>query len=105
MDSLETLTVDGQLRPNQPAIEDSNESLLDIEDDTYLSKTEEDIRDIEIPDAQAPRLTRGGVMRNPVENQLVQDQCAQTEIRHAELPSESGRQKATSSHGSYVPQH
>ena len=111
MDSLETLTVDGQLRPNQPAIEDSNKSLLDIEDDTYLSKTEEDIRDIEIPDAQpkqedqAPRLTRGGVMRNPVENQLGQDQCAQTEIRHAELPSESGRQKATSSHGSYVPQH
>ena len=55
MDSLEILTVDGQLRPNQPAIEDPNESLLDIEDDTFLSGTEEDIRDIEIPDAQPNR--------------------------------------------------
>ena len=77
MDSLEILTVDGQLRPNQPAIEDPNESLLDIEDDTFLSGTEEDIRDIEIPDAQpkredqAPQPTRGRVMRNPeMENQL-----------------------------------
>ena len=77
MDSLEILTVDGQLRPNQPAIEDPNESLLDIEDDTFLSGTEEDIRDIEIPDAEPKRAdqalqpTRGRVMRNPeMENQL-----------------------------------
>ena len=77
MDSLEILTVDGQLRPNQPAMEDPNESLLDIEDDTFLSGTKKDIRDIEIPDAQpkredqAPQPTRGRVMRNPeMENQL-----------------------------------
>ena len=42
----------------------------------YLSDTEEDISDIEIPDAQPKRedqalqFTRGRVMRNPVENQL-----------------------------------
>ena len=78
MDYLEILTVDGQLRPNQPAIEHPNESILDIGDDTDLSETEEDrdIRDIEISDAQAkrenqaPQPMRERVMRNPAENQL-----------------------------------
>ena len=76
MDNLQILTEDGQLRPNQPAKEDPNESILDIGGDIDFRETEEDTGDIEIPDAQptrenpAPQPTRERVMRNPVENQL-----------------------------------
>ena len=74
MDNLQILTEDGQLRPNQPANEDPNEFILDIEDNIDLSETKEDTGDIEIPDAQptrknlAPQPTRERIMRNPVEN-------------------------------------
>ena len=76
MDNLQILTEDGQLRPNQPAKEDPNESMLDTGDDIDLSETEEDTGDTEIPDAQptqenpAPQPTRERVMRNSLENQL-----------------------------------
>lgn len=80
MDNLQILTEDGQLRPNRPADEDPNES--DIGDDIDLSEAEEDTGDTEIPDAQptretpAPQPTLERVMRNSVENQLVQDQTS-----------------------------
>lgn len=82
MDNLQILTEDGQLRPNQPAKEDTNESMLDIGDDIDLSETEEDTGDTEIPDAQptqenpAPQPTCKRVMRNSVEISLVQDQTS-----------------------------
>ena len=64
MENFQTLTEDGQLRPNQPDKDDPNESILDIGDEIDLSETEEDTVDIEIPDAQpasenpAPQPTR-----------------------------------------------
>ena len=76
MENFQILTEDDQLRHNQPATEDPNESVLDIGDDIDLSETEEDTGDIEIPDAQptrenpAPQPTRERAMRNPVQNQL-----------------------------------
>ena len=41
MDNLRILTEDGQLRPEQPAKEDPNDSMPDVED-IDLSETEED---------------------------------------------------------------
>ena len=85
MENVQILTEDGQLRPNQPAKDDPNESILDIGDEIDFSETEEDTGDIEIPDAQparenpapqatrenpAPQPTHEKVTRNPVENQL-----------------------------------
>lgn len=115
IDNLQILTEDGQLRPNQPAKEDPNESMLDIGHDIDLSKTKEDTGDTEIPDAQptwenpAPQPTRERVMRNSVENQLGERSNKPNERkRKLDTPNRHQSQddkKATSSHGSYVPQH
>ena len=115
MDNLQILTEDGQPRPNQPAKEDPNESILDIGDDIDLSETEEDtgiLRSLMLNQHEKIQhlslSVKEIIMRSPVENQLgaiKQAQRAQTETRHAKPSSEPGRQKATSSHGSHVPQH
>ena len=72
MENFQILTEDGQLRPNQLAKDDPNESILDIGDEIDLSETEEDTGDIEIPAREnpAPQPTRERVTRNPVGNQL-----------------------------------
>ena len=115
MDNLQILTEDGQLRSNQPAKEDLSESTLDIGDDIDLSETEEDTGDTDIPDAQparenlAPKPTRERVMRNSVENQLgARSNKPNEHKRKLDTPNRHQSQdgiKATSSHGSYVPQH
>ena len=55
MENFQIRTEDGQLRPNQPAKDDPNESILDIGDEIDLSETEKDTGDIEIPDTQPAR--------------------------------------------------
>ena len=103
MENFQILTEDDQLRHNQPATEDPNESVLDIGDDIDLSETEEDTGDIEIPDAQptrenpAPQPTRERAMRNPVQNQLVQDQRSPTSVNGNQIRRTGIRAKTAKS--------